>query len=270
MGKSYSAVMGLVAGAFLIVYSIMTSGDIKNFVDIPSLIITLGGSFCALLISFPARDLMKVPKILKLLVNKPESDRKKLILLFSEMARKARKNGLLSLEDDIATMEDEFLVSGLQMVVDGIDPDVIREILTLKMETTERRHRMGQSIFSKWGELAPAFGMIGTLIGLIVMLANLQDSASIGTGMAVALITTFYGSFLANLVFIPIANNLSVQTDEEMLSKEMAIEGIIEIHAGTNPRILEEKLMTYLSPEEHLLLLTEKVTPSTSEALSYE
>lgn len=269
MGKSYSALMGLVTGVILIVYSIMTSGDLKSFVDMPSVLITLGGSFCALLISFPAKDLMKVPKILKLLVNKPESDRKKLILLFSEMARKARKNGLLSLEDDIASMEDEFLVTGLQMVVDGIDPDVIREIMTLKMETTERRHRMGQSIFSKWGELAPAFGMIGTLIGLIVMLANLQDSASIGTGMAVALITTFYGSFLANLVFIPIASNLSVQTDEEMLSKEMAIEGIIEIQAGTNPRILEEKLMTYLSPEEHLLLLTEKVS-ATSEALSYE
>lgn len=269
MGKSYSALMGLVAGMILIVYSIMISGDLSSFVDMPSVLITLGGSFCALLISFPAKDLMKVPKILMLLVNKPESDRKKLILLFSEMARKARKNGLLSLEDDISSMEDEFLVTGLQMVVDGIDPDVIREIMTLKMETTERRHRMGQSIFSKWGELAPAFGMIGTLIGLIVMLANLQDSASIGTGMAVALITTFYGSFLANLIFIPIASNLSVQTDEEMLSKEMAIEGIIEIQAGTNPRILEEKLMTYLSPEEHLLLKAEKVT-SSAEALSYE
>lgn len=269
MGKSYSAVMGLVVGVFLIVYSIMSSGDLKSFVDIPSIIITLGGSFCALLISFPARDLMKVPKILKLLVNKPENDRKKLILEFSEMAKKARKNGLLSLEDDIAGMDDEFLASGLQMVVDGIDPDVIREILTLKMETTERRHRMGQSIFSKWGELAPAFGMIGTLIGLIVMLANLQDASAIGTGMAVALITTFYGSFLANLVFIPIASNLSVQTDEEMLSKEMAIDGIMEIQAGTNPRVLEEKLMTYLSPEEHLRLREAKNTPVT-EALSYE
>lgn len=269
MGKSYSAVMGLVAGVFLIVYSIMSSGDLKSFVDIPSIIITLGGSFCALLISFPARDLMKVPKILKLLVNKPENDRKKLILEFSEMAKKARKNGLLSLEDDIAGMEDEFLSSGLQMVVDGIDPDVIRDILTLKMETTERRHRMGQSIFSKWGELAPAFGMIGTLIGLIVMLANLQDASAIGTGMAVALITTFYGSFLANLVFIPIASNLSVQTDEEMLTKEMAIDGIMEIQAGTNPRVLEEKLMTYLSPEEHLRLREEKNAPA-AEVLSYE
>lgn len=269
MGKSYSAVAGLVVGFILIVVSIMTSGDIKSFMDPASIVVTLGGSFCALLISFPAKDLMKVPKILKLLVNKPENDRKKLILDFSEMAKKARKNGLLSLEDDISTMDDEFLVSGLQMVVDGIDPDVIREILTLKMETTERRHRMGQSIFSKWGELAPAFGMLGTLIGLIVMLANLQDSSAIGTGMAVALITTFYGSLLANLVFIPIANNLRVQTDEEMLTKEMAIDGILEIHAGTNPRILEEKLMTYLSPEEHLMLREEKSTANL-ETLSYE
>lgn len=269
MGKSYSAVMGLVVGFILIVVSIMTSGDIKSFLDPASIVVTLGGSFCALLISFPAKDLMKVPKLLKMLVNKPENDRKKLIMLFSEMARKARRNGLLSLEDDIAGIEDEFLVSGLQMVVDGIEQDVIREIMTLKMEVTERRHRMGQSIFSKWGELAPAFGMLGTLIGLIVMLANLQDSSAIGTGMAVALITTFYGSLLANLVFIPIANNLSVQTNEEMLSKEMAIEGILEIQAGTNPRILEEKLMTYLSPEEHLLFREEKNHASV-EALSYE
>jgi chemotaxis protein MotA len=269
MGKSYTAIIGLVVGFALLVFSIMSSGDIKSFMDPASIVVTLGGSFCALLISFPAKDLMKVPKILKMLVNKPENDRKKLILEFSEMAKKARKNGLLSLEDDISTMDDEFLVSGLQMVVDGIDPDVIREILTLKMETTERRHRMGQSIFSKWGELAPAFGMLGTLIGLIVMLANLQDSSAIGTGMAVALITTFYGSLLANLVFIPIANNLSVQTNEEMLTKEMAIDGILEIQAGTNPRILEEKLMTYLSPEEHLMLREEKNAP-TIEALSYE
>src|SRR5690606_33876413 len=133
-------------------------------------------------------DLMKVPKILKLLVNKPEQERVKLIGLFSEMARKARRDGLLALEHDLQNLEDDFRVSGLQMVVDGIDPDVISEIMTLKMETTERRHRMGQNIFSKWGELAPAFGMIGTLIGLIVMLADLQDSSAIASGMAVALI----------------------------------------------------------------------------------
>jgi len=250
MKKSYSALIGLASGLVLVVWSITSSGDISSFLHVPSLVITLGGSLAALVISFPMKDIMKLPKIMKLLINKPEQDRVKLIGMFSEMARKARRDGLLALEDDLQTMEDEFLTSGLQMVVDGIDPDVIREIMTLKMETTERRHRMGQSIFSKWGELA------------------LQDSSSIGSGMAVALITTFYGSFFSNLVFIPIASNLSAQTNEEMVSKEMAIEGILEIQAGTNPRILEEKLMTYLSPEEVKILQSERTV--TQEALSYE
>lgn len=268
MKKSYSALIGMASGFALLIISIVTSGDLTSFISVSSLAVTLGGSFAALVISFPSKDLMKVPKILKLLINKPEQDRVKLISLFSDMARKARRDGLLALEDDLANMEDEFMISGLQMVVDGIDPDVIREILTLRMETTERRHRMGQNIFSKWGELAPAFGMLGTLIGLVVMLANLEDAASIGSGMAVALITTFYGSMFANLLFIPIASNLSAQTNEEMVSKEMAIEGILEIQAGTNPRILEEKLMTYLSPEEIKILSEERAV--SQEAMSYE
>lgn len=260
---------GLGLGAVCIIWSILISGDIRSFWDIPSVIITLGGSFCALLISFPASELMKLPKILSMLVKKPQNDRAQIVTNFSELAKKARRDGLLALENDITTLDDEFMVSGLQMVIDGIDPDAIKEVLTLKMETTEDRHRLGQSIFSKWGELAPAFGMLGTLIGLIVMLANLQDSSTIGTGMAVALITTFYGSLLANLVFIPIANNLGIQTNEEMVSKEMVIAGILEIQAGTNPRILEEKLMTYLSPEE-LLLLKKERNSSVVEELSYE
>jgi chemotaxis protein MotA len=269
MKKSFTSLIGLGLGAICIVWSILISGDIRNFWDIPSVVITLGGSFCALLISFPASELKKLPKILSVLVKKPQNDRAQIVASFTELAKKARRDGLLALENDITTMEDEFMVSGLQMVIDGIDTDAIREIMTLKMEAIENRHRLGQSIFSKWGELAPAYGMLGTLIGLIVMLANLQDSSSIGTGMAVALITTFYGSLLANLVFIPISNNLGVQTSEEMQSKEMVVAGIIEIQAGTNPRILEEKLMTYMSPEELRLLKKEKNT-SVVEELSYE
>lgn len=269
MKKSYTAVVGLVSGLLILIISIMTSGDIRNFLDGASIAVTLGGSFAALVVSFPMKELLKVPKILKLLLKKGEEDRTNLIGLFADMAKKARRDGLLALEDDIADMEDDFLVSGLQMVVDGVEPDVIRDILTLRLETTERRHRMGQSIFTKWGELAPAFGMLGTLIGLVVMLANLQDAAAIGNGMAVALITTFYGALLANLIFIPIASNLSVQTDEEMISKEMMIDGILEIQSGTNPRILEEKLTTYLSPEE-LKILKQSRNTQASEELSYE
>lgn len=250
MKRNPMPTIGLLAGLVLIFWSISSSGDIRGFVDINSIIIALGGSFCALLISFPLKTLTNIPNILRRLLVSPLDNRKELIVLFSELAKKSRKDGLLALEHDIATIDNEFLSSGLEMVVDGVEPHSIRELLELKMDTTERRHRTGQEVFTKWAELAPAFGMIGTLIGLIVMLAQLDDPSKIGTGMAVALLTTFYGSILANLVFTPVATNLEQQTDEEMYTYQMIIDGIIEIQAGTNPRVLEEKLTTYLAPEE--------------------
>lgn len=258
MKKNIMPTIGFTAGMIIIVWSIVMNGSILNFIDMPSVLITLLGSFCALMISFPMKTLINIPSILKILLLNPKDNREELVSLFSDLAKKARKDGLLALEDDINTIEDDFLVSGLQMVIDGVEPDVIREILELKLDTTERRHRTGQEVFAKWGELAPAFGMLGTLIGLIIMLAKLDDPSAIGAGMATALITTFYGSLLANLVLIPIASNLSVQTDEELFIGELIIEGILEIQAGSNPRILEEKLMTYLSPEEQKALRSDK------------
>lgn len=250
MDKNMTPAIGFVSGMILIIWSINMDGNINNFVDMPSILITLFGSFCALLISFPLKSLKDIPGMLKHLIFTPKDNKQKLIFQFSELARKARREGLLALEDDIYEIEDNLLASGLQMVVDGVEPDVIKEIMEHKLDTIERRNRMGEEVFTKWAELAPAFGMIGTLIGLIVMLSSLEDASTIGSGMATALITTFYGSLLANLVFIPIASNLSVQTDEEVFTGEMIITGVLEIQAGSNPRILEEKLITYLSPEE--------------------
>lgn len=268
MKKNSLPLIGLVAGMALIVWAIMSSGNIMNFLDGPSAAITIVGSFCALLISFPMKTLIKIPKMLIMLMASPQDDRPKLVTLFVDLAKKARKDGLLALEDDISIIEDEFLVSGLQMVVDGVEPDIIRDIMELKLDTAERRHKTGQEVFTKWAELAPAFGMLGTLIGLIIMLAGLDDPSTIGSGMATALITTLYGALLANLIFIPIASNLSVQTEEEMFTGQMIIEGILEIQAGSNPRVLEEKLLTYLSPEEQKGLSTVKV--DLNEARSYE
>lgn len=261
---------GILVGLVLIFWSINTGGgDLRGFFDVPSLIITLGGSFCAMLVSFPFKTLMNIPKMLKLLMASPQDARKDYIILLTELARKSRKDGLLALEDNIPEIKNEFLASGLQMVVDGVEPDNLRDIMELKMETTERRHNSGQQVFVKWGELAPAFGMLGTLIGLIVMLAKLDDPSSIGSGMAVALITTFYGSLFANLIFIPIASNLKEQTEEEMFSCQMIIDGILEIQAGTNPRVLEERLMTYLSPEEQKSMEDNSAVKA-KEAGSYE
>lgn len=250
MKKNIWPTLGLIAGFIMIIWSIKMAGDKVSFIDIPSVMITFGGSFCALLISFPFKMIIKIPSILKLLLISPKDDRVSLIMLFSELSKKARQNGLLSLEDDINEADNELLTSGLQMVVDGVEPDRIREILELDLDSIERRHRIGQEVFSKWGELAPGYGMIGTLIGLIIMLAELDDPSTIGSGMATALITTFYGSLAANLIFLPIASNLKCQTDEEIFTGELIIDGILEIQAGSNPRILEERLETYLSPEE--------------------
>lgn len=251
MKKNMLPLSGLIVGTVLIFWSIsMGGGSINNFTDMPSLVITLFGSFCALMICFPFKILKNIPNTLKLLFASAHDNRTELIGIFSDLSKKARKDGLLALEDDINEMKDPFLISGLQMVVDGVEPDAIRELLELKLDTVERRHTSGQEVFTKWGELAPAFGMIGTLIGLIVMLSDLKDPDAIGSGMATALITTFYGSFFANLVFIPIASNLTAQTEEEMFTGQMIIEGILGIQAGSNPRILEERLMTYLSPGE--------------------
>lgn len=254
MKKNITPIIGLVLGMALIIWSIMMDSEISNFVHIPSIIITIFGSFCALIISFPPKTLKNLPNSFKALLFTPKRNNKELVLMFSRLTKKARKEGLLALEDDINDMDDEFLVTGLQMVVDGVEPDNIRDILEIKLDAIERRHRIGQSVLLKWSELAPAYGMLGTLIGLIIMLTQLDDPSTIGAGMATALITTFYGSLFANLVFIPIASNLGEQTDEEVYTGQMIIDGILEIQAGSNPRLLEEKLMTYLSPTEQKTL----------------
>ncbi len=250
--------LAIFAGLTLIIIAIATQGNILIFWSLSSMVITIMGSFAALTASYPFKVLLDVPKILRQAFISPMDNRNELVEIFSKLARKARSEGLLSLEDEIEDIEDEFLARGLQMVVDGVEPDGIKEIMGLEVETVERRHGLGHNIFKSWGELAPAFGMIGTLIGLIVMLSDLNDASAIGVGMATALITTFYGALLANLVLIPISTKLQSQTEEELFTKEMMIEGVLSIQSGTNPRIVEEKLSTYLSPKERKMVKKEE------------
>ena len=238
--------MALVIGASLIIWSISQGGSIGGFIDVPSLIITLVGSFCALLISFPFSDIKKIPTIIKKVIGAPSENKNDLIEKFTELSRLSRSKGILTLEQEISKIDNLILREGLQMAVDGMDPADIKSIMEIKIDNMEARHGVGQAIFLKWGELAPAFGMIGTLIGLINMLSQLNDPSTIGSGMAVALITTFYGSFFANLLFIPIATNLKMQTEAELEVCEMIIEGVLSIQAGQNPRTIEQKLNGYL------------------------
>lgn len=246
MKKNYVPTIALVAGLFLIFWSISDGGSLEGFIDIPSIIITVFGSFCALLISYPLEQIKKIPTLLKKLITSVNDDRQGLIDSITDLSRTARSQGLLALDNEIENLDNEFLIEGLKMVVDGMDPDTIQEILETKIDNMENRHSIGQGVFLKWAELAPAFGMIGTLIGLINMLGSLSDPSTIGTGMAVALLTTFYGSLLANLIFIPIAQNLQSQTETEALISEMIMQGVLAIQAGQNPRNIEQKLTSYL------------------------
>jgi chemotaxis protein MotA len=225
------------------------------YVDIPSILIVLGGSFAGLMISNPLPRVLGVMKYLKHALQIPNYELEKTITTLVNFSERARREGLLALEDDIEEVEDEFLKNGIQLVVDGTDPELIKSILYNDVGQLEERHSIGIKIFDDWGALAPAFGMIGTLIGLIAMLANLDDPDAIGSGMATALITTLYGSFVANLLFIPIKNKLEDRDKSERLSRDIMIEGILSIQAGDNPNILKYKLISFLEPAKRKEML---------------
>lgn len=243
-------VLGILSGLLLVLWSILSQGTLAMFYDPASIMITVGGSFSALLIRFQVEQIKLVLNITKNAFFTEVTSIGEIITEFVRLGQKARREGLLSLEDDIQQMDDPFIKKGLQMVVDGLAPEIIKDILYTELDSLESRHRMGQELFKFWGALAPAFGMIGTLIGLILMLVNLDDPAAIGPGMAVALLTTFYGAMMANLIFIPIAGKLGMRTDAEISAKEAVIEGVLSIQAGVNPRLLQEKLKAFLSPRE--------------------
>ncbi|MBS4021284.1 MAG: MotA/TolQ/ExbB proton channel family protein [Dethiobacter sp.] len=243
-------VLGIISGVVLVLAAILSKGSLGIFYDSASLMITIGGSFSALLIRFQVEQIKMVLNVTKNAFFTEVASIGDIITEFVRLGQKARREGLLSLEEDIEEMTDPFIKKGLQMVVDGIEPGLIKDIMYIQLDSLESRHKLGQELFKFWGALAPAFGMIGTLIGLILMLVNLSDVAAIGPGMAVALLTTFYGALLSNLVFIPIAGKLEMRSEAEITVKEAVIEGVLAIQAGTNPRILQEKLKAFISPRE--------------------
>ena len=249
---------GLGLGMGMIIFSILGTGvSMSNFIDVGSLAMVFGGSLAAVMISNPLQRMMKLGSYLKILINVNNFEIEKIITTLVRFSEKARRDGLLALEDDLEEVEDEFMKKGIQFVVDGTDPEIISTMLYSDLNQQQERHADGIKIFEDWGTLAPAFGMIGTLAGLIGMLANLDDPDSIGSGMALALITTMYGSIFANLFFIPIKNKLQDRDKEETLVKEILIEGILSIQSGDNPRILESKLVSFLPPDKREAVLAE-------------
>ena len=243
-------IVGLVMALVLMVFGVtfsMTTGinfaNLINFIDYPSVAITIGGTFAVLMISFPVESFIKIPKHLKIVFMPEKYDPMSYITSLTEFAKEARIKGLLSIESKLASVKDDFLKRSLMLVVDSIDAEKVHQILDDELNYIEERHVSDIEFYQKGGAYAPAFGMIGTLIGLVNMLQQMSDPDSIGPAMAVALLTTLYGSMLANIFFIPIANKLKIRHDEEMVCKLIVADGVRAIQAGENPRFIEEKLL---------------------------
>ena len=218
------SILGYVLGIGCILLSIMLNddysispGNLSQFFDAPSIMIVVGGTIAALMISFPAKSLGKIPKHFKIMLSPKKYDANKYIEQIISFAKEARINGLLALEDKLNNVEDPFLKNSLLLVVDSVEPEKVRALLNNELDYMDERHGQDQAFYLQAAEYAPAFGMIGTLIGLINLLANLSDSAALASSMAVALITTFYGTILANVIFKPIARKLKERHNEEYL-----------------------------------------------------
>jgi chemotaxis protein MotA len=238
--------LGLISGIILVFIAIMLGGDVMGYVNAPSALIVIGGTIAVTFIMFPMGVVLGSFKVaLKAFLSR-SPDPKIVVNEVVTLANLARKKSLVALEK--ATITDNFLKKGVQLVADGSEERLVRAILETEISFTQQRHRQGQGVFKGMGAMAPAFGMIGTLIGLVNMLQVLDDPTAIGPGMALALLTTLYGALMANLAFIPIAKKLEERSQEEISKMEMTMEGVMSILHGENPRLIQEKLEAFLPP----------------------
>lgn len=251
-----ASIIGLVLGFGLFVFGCIVDnsfnvnfGTLGNFVDLNSAIITFGGTISAMITSNSLSGFVNNIKGAKRVFNVPKNDEAAIIRQIIDLSNVARKEGLLALEESANNLEDEFMKKGILLIVDGTDPELVRNILDTELINVDTRHKNVIGFWKNMAALGPAWGMIGTLVGLINMLKDLNDPDSIGPNMAVALVTTLYGSLLANWLSTPIANKLTAYNDAEITMKEVMIEGLLSIQAGENPRVIEEKLKSFLSPK---------------------
>lgn len=251
-----SFVIGLLAAFILVIYGILTGGTstsqvITSFINIPSVYITFGGAFSATIMSVPVKDLKQIPKHIKVLLRKENINLQKYIGAIGELAKEARLKGLLVLEERVKTLDiqDDFLSYCIMLIVDAIEPTKVKEQMENEIICIENRHADAWNVYDICGAYGPSFGMLGTLIGLINMLANMDASGgadALGKGMAVALVTTFYGTVLQNMICAPISYRLKAKHEQEMILKGLIMEGVLAIQSGENPKYIEEKLNSYL------------------------
>ncbi len=247
-----TTIVGMIVCIVVVFFGIITGVDgfagIPHFGDPPSVFITLGGSICCMMIQakgFP--EFINSFKSISIALKKKELNQADAIKNIIDLSNVARKEGLLALEEAANSIEDDFLKKGIMLIVDGTDPELVRNIMQTELDAVDTRHNEKIGFWANWGGMGPAWGMIGTLIGLVNMLYNMDDMSSIGPNMAVALLTTLYGSLLSNWICIPVSFKLKMKNDDEITMKQIMVEGLLSIQAGENPRVIEEKLKSFLS-----------------------
>lgn len=245
-----STILGLVLGIGAILLSlIMDGGSLASLFNVPAIMIVFGGTIGAALISFPISYIKGLPGVIKHAFLPGNSlDELSTIALMTKMAEKARREGLLSLEDEIQGIKDEYLRRGTQLVVDGTDPEMVRAIMEIDLLKMQHRHENSFGVLEAMAGYAPTMGIIGTVMGLIKVLGELSNPEGLGPAIAVAFVATFYGVFTANILWMPLASKLKKRSEAETLVRELVVEGLLSIQAGENPRIVQEKLLVFLSP----------------------
>jgi len=244
-----STIIGMGAAFGLMLMAILQGGPLTMFINVPSIMIVFGGTIGVAFVHYPFLDLFDAANVAKKTILHKESSINDMIVQLMDFANKARKEGILALQSAMDDVEDEFLVKAMQMAVDGQEPETLRNMLNTEIEYIEQRHDKGANIFISLAAYAPAMGMVGTLIGLVQMLQTMDDPAKIGPAMAVALLTTFYGAVIANVICSPMAGKLKNRSQSEVLNKTLIIEGMQSILSGENPRIMEQKLHAFIAPK---------------------
>lgn len=245
-----NTIIGFVLAFGLVLYAMAIGpGGVPVFYDMPSVIMVCGGTIAVTMFAFPGPDLKQVFKVILVTVMRKSPSPTEEIERIVEYANLARKEGLLALETKLASVDDKFFAKGIQLVIDGFSAETVRDIMELEAEWADQRHASGRKITDYMSLMAPAFGMIGTLVGLVQMLQDLSDPGSIGVGMAVALLTTLYGAIGANMIFIPLTIKLEIVAKKEVLLRKLMIEGIVAIQSGEKPQLIKEKLKGFLAPK---------------------
>ncbi|MGL4523937.1 MAG: motility protein A [Spirochaetia bacterium] len=246
-----ASLLGVLISFGMFFASLIASGNpLRLFWDLASLLLVIVGSFGSLIFASDMAVVKQIPAYMKKVFRKENISLQEVIARLVGFSESARKEGLLSLDDAVREVDDQFLATGLRLVVDGTDPIIIQRILKVELDKMADRHSQGSNLFLNWSALGPAFGMIGTVCGMIGMLANLSDTSSIGRGMALALITTLYGSMLANMYCVPVFTKLLERHEQEVIVRMIMLEGVLSIQSGDNPRILEQKLYGFLPPKD--------------------